>query len=490
MPDTKQAQPRSTKPSQPVAGGIGRLADPAQRELPGFPGLLRALGPGIVWMALAQGAGELIFWPAMVAKYGLGLLFLLIPACLVQYPVMYEIGRYTLLTGESIWQGFIRLNRWLALVMWALMTVSFIWLGAYVTAGELGRIQFPSGWSDPARRLFWSYTMMGVFLAALLLSGVVYRLIERLMTLVVVVTMVGLIAACTQPTVAARIPEFLGGLVRPHWPADRFWDPGDATKLLTALTYAGLGGFWTLFYSYWLREKGAGMAGHMGRLTSPIAGRPQPIPQTGYVPTDSAEGIGRWRKWRRFLWIDISVGIWGNIVTTLMCCLLAYALLFPDRRLPTDDNPVGAQAEFFASAWGPIGAILFIVVATAFLADTWMTTVDAVSRVHTDVVYAYLPRAHRWPQRRWYWLFVLLAAGLSAITLPWATPTRLMLITAVIGFAGTVTFTACLLAWNHVILPRSLPPPYRPGRWAWIGIAFSLAVYLVLASAYIHMTLL
>jgi hypothetical protein len=431
----------------------------------------------------------LIFWPAMVAKYGLGLLFLLVPACLVQYPVIYEIGRYTVLTGESVWQGFIRLNRWIALAMWVLMTVSFIWLGAYVTAGELGRIQFPAGWSDQGRRLFWAYAAMGVFLLALLLSGVVYRLIERVMIVVAVVTIVGLVAACAQPVVAASIPEFLVGLVRPQWPADRVWDSADTTKLLTALTYAGLGGFWTLFYSYWLREKGAGMAAHIGQMTSPVAGRPQVIPQIGYQPPATPVNVSRWRQWRRFLWADISVGIWGNIFTTLMCCLLAYVLLFPQGRLPTDDNPVGPQAEFFASAWGPIGAVLFMVVATAFLADTWMTTVDAVSRVHTDVVYAYVPGAKKWSQQRWYWIFVLVAAGLSAITLPWATPTRLMLITAVIGFAGTVSFTACLLVWNHLVLPRRLSPEFRPRRWSWLGIALSLTVYLVLASAYVFMTL-
>ena len=62
-------------------------------------------------MALAQGSGELIWWPYMVAKYGLTFVCLLIPACLLQYPLNVEIGRYTLVTGESIFHGFIRLGR-------------------------------------------------------------------------------------------------------------------------------------------------------------------------------------------------------------------------------------------------------------------------------------------------------------------------------------------------------------------------------------------
>lgn len=456
------------------------------RPVPAFPGWWHALGPGIVWMALAQGAGELVLWPLIVAKYGLGFLFLLIPACLLQYPVCYEIGRYTLLTGESIWQGFIRLNRWVAGAMWMLMTISFIWLGAYVTAGELDKINFPAGWSDDARRLLWSYAFMLVFVVALILSRVVYRLIERVMMVVAVVTVVGLVLACSQETVLAQLGPFMQGLVYPRWPADRSWEPADVTVLLTAITYAGLGGFWTLFYSYWLREKNVGMAGHIGQMTSPLTGRLQMIPRSGFVPADTTEDATRWRQWKRFLRLDVSVGIVGNLITTLMCCLLAYALLFPSGHIPTGDNPVAAQSAFFSSVWGPIGGILFIVLATAFLSDTWMTTIDAVSRVHTDVVYAYVPAARRLRQHTWYWLFVVAAALISAVTLPFGEPLALILTTAVIGFAGTVTFTTCLLILNHVVLPRKLAVSFRPGRLSWLPIAISLAAYGCLAAGYVY----
>lgn len=286
-----------------------------RETMPAFPGYWRALGPGIVWMALAQGTGELVFWPAIVAKYGLGFMFLLIPACLLQFPVNYEIGRYTLLTGESIWQGFIRLNRWVAFVMWLLMTVSFMWLGGWVTAGGMEELTgFPVGWTERGQQLFWAYVFMVVFLVALLLSRVVYRTIERVMTVVALVTLVGLVLACLQPAVLSKLGEFGSGLVRPRWPADRTWDNADATVLLTAITFAGLGGFWTLFYSYWLREKNVGMAGRIGRITSPITGRQQHIPSAGYLPTRTAEDVSRWLQWKRFLRIDNGVGIVGNLI--------------------------------------------------------------------------------------------------------------------------------------------------------------------------------
>src|SRR5690606_34331521 len=100
-----------------------------------FPGWLAALGPGIVWMALAQGSGELIWWPYLTAKYGLGFLVLLTPACLVQYPVTYAIGRYSMLTGESVWRGFARVHPAFCFVLWLLMVVAFLWFGAFASAG-------------------------------------------------------------------------------------------------------------------------------------------------------------------------------------------------------------------------------------------------------------------------------------------------------------------------------------------------------------------
>ena len=51
-----------------------------KKDLPPLRSILTALGPGMIWMALAQGSGELIWWPFIIAKYGLTFLFLLIPA--------------------------------------------------------------------------------------------------------------------------------------------------------------------------------------------------------------------------------------------------------------------------------------------------------------------------------------------------------------------------------------------------------------------------
>jgi hypothetical protein len=466
--------------------GLGR------RPLPRFPGWWATLGPGIVWMALAQGSGELIWWPYMIAKYGLTFLFLLIPACLLQYPLNVEIGRYTLLTGESIFHGFFRLNHALGVILWLLMTLSFLWFGAFASAGGTALAaltDFPAGWSPRAQTLFWGYATIAVFVLAVLFSGVVYTLVERFMKAVAVITVAGMLWACLQPQVLEAAPAFLHGLLGPPGAMPRPWDPADATKLLTAITFAGLGGFWILFYSYWLRDKGAGMAAHIGRITGPIVGKPEAVTADGYLPEDSPAAREEWRRWNRYLGVDAMIGIGGNLLTTLLTCLLAYALLFPQGLLPQDYDLAVVQSRFFEVSWGAAGRVLFLIVAAAFLTDTWLATADAVSRMQADIVQIVFPRARRLEQRQWYFVFFALLTVVTCLTMLLDAPGPLILISAVIGFAGTVIFPAALYVLNHRRLAPALPAWARPARgMRWLlGIAF--LAYLLLALAYLYLTM-
>jgi hypothetical protein len=450
-----------------------------------------ALGPGVIFMALAQGSGELIFWPYTIAKYGLTFLFLLLPACLLQFPVIYEIGRYTLLTGESIFQGFIRLNRYLAIVLWVLMTLSFLWFGAFAAAGGTALAaltDLPAGWSRQQQTLFWAYLSMALSLSAILLSKVIYRVIELFMWGIALVTVIGLLWASANAEVLKALPAFLQGLIIPEWPMPRPWDPADATRLLTAITFAGLGGFWTLFYSYWLRDKGSGMAFYMGRMTGPITGKPESMPDAGALPGDD-EGLAHVPSWRRFMSWDIGIGVGGNILTTLLTCLLAYALLYPKGLLPQHYEIAVVQSRFFEVSWGWWGKALFLIVAAAFLADTWLATVDAVSRIHTDCVYGFFPRARRFAYRQWYLFFLLMLSAVTSITVLLNEPGTLILISAVIGFVGTVIYSAALIFLNHVYLPPRLPAGARPGKRGLLCLIVACLAYFALAATYLAIVL-
>jgi hypothetical protein len=439
-------------------------------------------------MALAQGSGELIWWPYLVAKYGLTFLWLLVPACLLQYPLNIEIGRYTLLTGESIFRGFYRVSPVLGALLWILMTVSFLWFGAFASAGGTAMAaltQFPGTFTVRGRTLFWAYATIAVFVAAIALSGVVYRLIERFMKVVALVTVVGLLWACTQPEVTAALPTFVRALAGPSGPMERGWDVNDSTKLLTAITFAGLGGFWILLYSYWLRDKGSGMAAYGGRITGLITGKPEPTDVAGHLVDDSSASADEWRRWRRYLSVDALVGIVGNLATTFMTCLLAYALLYPRGLLPDEYEIAVVQSSFFEVSWGPVGRVLFLIVAAAFLTDTWLATADGVSRMQADIIYSRFPRARRWSLNHWYYAVLALLTVITCCTMLLDAPGPLILLSAVIGFAGTVIFPVALFVLNYRRLAPALPAWARP-HWSEAALlAISFVAYAMLAVAYL-----
>ena len=325
---------------------------------------------------------------------------------------------------------------------------------------------------------------MAVFLVAILPSKVIYQLVDAFMWGVALLTLIGLLWASANAESLHALPDFIKGLLVPDLSMPRPWDSADATKLLTAITFAGLGGFWTLFYSYWVRDKGIGMAHYMGRLTGPITGKAEAIPSSGFVPGKD-EGLAHVRRWRHYLFWDISIGIGGNLITTLMTCLLAYALLFPKGLLPQGYELAVVQSRFFEVSWGVIGRFLFLIVAAAFLSDTWLATVDAVSRIHTDCLFAFFPKAQSISVRSWYLIFLFVLTAITSATMGAAEPGPLILISAVIGFVGTVLFSVALIFLNHVYLPRHLPELARPGRLNLIFLCVSCLAYFLLAIAYL-----
>jgi len=168
-----------------------------------------------------------------------------------------------------------------------------------------------------------------------------------------------------------------------------------------------------------------------------------------------------------------------------MTCLLAYALLFPKGLLPGGYELAVVQSRFFEVSWGWIGRILFLIIAAAFLSDTWLATVDAVSRIHTDCLYAFFPRSQAVSVRSWYLIFLFLLTAITSATMGFSEPGPLILLSAVIGFVGTVLFSVALIFLNHVYLPRHLPVAAQLGKFNLICLVVSCVAYALLAIAYL-----
>jgi hypothetical protein len=334
---------------------------------------------------------------------------------------------------------------------------------------------------------------MAIFLAALIFGRVIYNVVEKFMTAIVIITVVGLIIAILNGTVLSTAGSFFAAYLNPFaifggMPAK--WDPKDADALLTGIAFAGMGGFFNVMYSYWVRDKGHGMSQYAGRITSPITGKPEAIPATGFAFADTSENKKNYLDWLRFSRVDNGIAVGVNAFTVMLMCWLAWAILLPKGEFPAGWKIAVTQAQFFENAMGAFGRILFLLIAAAFLSDSWLGITDAVSRMHSDFFYHYFPGAQRLSFRAWYYIFVGILTFISATTVLMAQPGPLLLAGGVLNFIAMAIYMPALIYLNYKLLPQTFPAWVRPAKATFWIASLITAFYIVLGLIYLLFRLL
>jgi hypothetical protein len=160
------------------------------------------IGPGIVLAGTSIGSGEWLFGPAVTAQYGAALLWLALLSILFQGFCNLTMMRYTVYSGEPIIVGGLRTwpgpSVWVA--CYAVLDITSIWpynasnAAVPLTAVVLGRL--PQTTSDQALVKAFGFAIFLLAFVPLVFGGTVYRMLERIMTvkLVVVLGYLSLIA--------------------------------------------------------------------------------------------------------------------------------------------------------------------------------------------------------------------------------------------------------------------------------------------------------
>jgi len=208
----------------------------------------KLVGPGLVVAATGVGAADLVATLVAGSKFGYALLWTVVVGVVMKIVLVEGAGRYSLATGDTIYEGWSRLGRW---THWYFGPYIVIWGFVYGAAAMAG-----TGLPLHSLLPFFSVKVWGI------LSGLIglalvwwgrYSFFEKVCAALVgvmFVTMVGA-ALLTLP----NIPELLKGL------APMIPDGG----LVNVLSLAGgVGGTITLAaYGYWIREKGWTTPRHM-----------------------------------------------------------------------------------------------------------------------------------------------------------------------------------------------------------------------------------
>lgn len=167
---------------------------------------LRYAGPGIIWAMSAIGQTHVVLATYAGARFGFELLWMVVLAHVLAYPVFEYGARYALATGESLNHAYLQMRRarWIVGPFFAvtLLTLPFLILASLgsVTASIL-LAAFPAPGFDA-----WCIAV-AVFTAVILFAGA-YRWLERLNLWMAAVLLVGVaVAFALSPPAPAELAQ-------------------------------------------------------------------------------------------------------------------------------------------------------------------------------------------------------------------------------------------------------------------------------------------
>jgi hypothetical protein len=423
------------------------------RDIPPAPrSMWKVVGPSVVLVGVGISSGEFIIWPYITSQVGLIFLWAAAAGIFMQYILNTEIERYTLATGETAIVGFARSWKPWGLVFVACAVIPNFWPGWATSSATLTSFLFGGG-----NVTLIAIVMLVVMGAALTLSPVVYKTMERIEFAKVGVVLVFLVIALTAAISGSAYSDVPKAVTDAGWPSGV-----DVAVVLGALAFAGAGGVNNLCQSNWIRDKGFGMGAHIPHIVSPVTGEDQAKPSTGYMVGQDEENLRRFSGWwkvakkEQFIFFFLT-----GLVAILVFSLLAYSTVH-GRDLGEQLDFVEGQGNVIKDVVGPWFGTLFWAIGAVSLFAGSLGILDYVGRVSADVIKTIHGReSRRWTESKLYFAFVWGMVALSTIVLLSGFDQPLALLVVSSSLSGVVMFIYSMLLIR--LNRRGLPPPLRVG---------------------------
>lgn len=429
------------------------------KELPPPPLLKSALGVGLIVMGMAMGTGELILWPHLVAKHGLGILWLALVGITFQYFINQEVARHSLATGEGFFTTSARVVSW-SPIFWLLAVVMlYVWPGWSSALGTILATLFGFG-----SYIVWAWLSLGLVLFLTFKGRIAYIMLEQSLKITVPLFLL-LLAIISFFNLKAT--DFLAtwqGLTNfGYIPAGI-----DMQVLLGAIVFSGAGGMLNLCVSLWYRDKRAGMGHYAGRISNPVTGKPEAVSVTGFRFEETKENLKHWKGWMRYIRIDQGIIFWLlGLLALVLLSVNAYVVLSPLGEVPSGTHVAVAQAKIFSSQWGIVGEKIYLIMAYLMLFSVMWTVLDALVRIIADIVHTNSRAGKLEPYFRWlnkvsihhlYYGAIVFFVILQAILLPFDQPLGFLVISSVLGGLTMAIYTPFLIYLNNFKLSKALRP--------------------------------
>jgi len=478
--DPKNGPGAPSAPVEPRTWKAGREEPMPIKELPEAPASVHIIGPAMVLVALGVGLGETYLWPRLVLVFGPEIRWLFLIGVTLQAVVMLEMARYAIATGESIFFGAARVWRPLMWLFFAVAALVYIWPG-HMAGGALA-LEVMTGipWLISA--------VVGLVLIGLIFSfaNVVYKLLENLMTVLMGILVIGSAIIAAIVGNLADLGSTITGMFAFGYIPDGMMTEAWFPIVVGSIAFAGPSGMQQMWYTLWLRDRGAGMGAYLPKIRGLThAGEEETMPSRGFMfDTDDPAEMKKWKGWQRWVQVDAIVLFWGiTMLVTITYTVLAQAAATQNPNVQAlieageEEASLEAMAGAFSSAGGPFLGLLFF----GFIALVgWKGSLgifDAFARGQADMTYFFIPGAKRFKMSHIYfaWLWGVLIFGIVILLFgPADGPTGILDILAFLSTFAMGMYCVVLLLVNNLLLPKKI----RPKLWSNLVIGFGAVFYL------------
>jgi Mn2+/Fe2+ NRAMP family transporter len=438
----------------------------------------------------AVGSGSILFTPRVGSEYGYELLWLLWGVALLMWVMIREAGRFAVLTGRTLLDGFSTLPGPRNWVLWFVFVPQL--LAAVVGVGGLSALVGSAlAGVLPGGIVVWSLLTLAASTVTVVSGG--YRAVSRVaLILALVLVAIAVVAAAT---VFPGVGDLASGVV-PGAPAEL-----DVPFVLPWIGTILAGSMGIIWYSYWAATRGYG--GGAASLSEGELEDEQPDEQSA----PAAERGAHFRGWLRTMSNTALLGVVTGTLIITSFLVLGAELLGPEGIVPSGVEVATELTRLLSEVWGRVGYWLMTVAIVVALGGSVLANQDGWSRSFADITLLLPLKGHeeggdeqaerdgpRWLQVMTGWrpesmgprlalkvLYAVVTAGLlpAVVIVVIQDPVTIMSVSGIVATLHTPFIVFATLALN-----RRLPAVGRPGPVVQGALGLAGIFYTAFAAGY------
>ncbi|MDY6965439.1 MAG: Nramp family divalent metal transporter [Halobacteriota archaeon] len=392
--------------------------------------ITRILGPGIMMAMTCIGASHIILAPAAGAEFGYALLWAVFFAHIFKYPAFEFAPRYSVATGQSLLQGYLRIpgpKSWafhLLLILTIIAGISAI-TGILSVCAAIAYAGF-QGISLP----FWALIICTVTIILLIVGR--YKMIENINKIMLTILMFG-----TLITFIAAPPDavFLPHLIKPEIP------PG--STLLVAALIGWMPGDLAIsvMHSLWALEKRKEWR------------------KDAKLKREGKEEIRE--EMMKSAMLDTRIGYMITLVTGLIFLMLGATVLMPRGLVPEGAEVAMTLSRIYTEILGSWIYPVFLMTAFFVMFSTAYNAMDGASRAFGSGIMLFTHNYSNEREKKLYLAFLVVIYVFSVLLIfLFQRPVMLVSLAAAVGLISS-PFVYIL---NFYCVKKHVPSEMQPSK--------------------------